>query len=287
MPPRCLSIDGFGHIADNADSIAIMTNMPKTVRSTTTDALDAAGNTTSSITKGFATGSAAMVSFALFCAFCIRADIKNKDISVLEPNTFFGLLMGAMMPYVFSAMSLKSVGTTAKQMLKKIEDQFESANGKLIFHKKVNPLKDMPMWYDECIQVGAEAALGETMWPVIVLVGSPLLVGVVLGKYALSGLLVGVIISGVQLAMSASNAGGAWDNAKKKLEQDGLAGSAEHAAAMTGDTVGDPLKDTAGPAVNVLMKLMAVIALVFAPLIAATRDGHGLLGCSLVADCKA
>jgi inorganic pyrophosphatase len=319
----CLTIDGYGPIADNAGGIAEMCKLPKRVRNTT-DALDAAGNTTAAIGKGFAIGSAAMVALALFGGYCTRADIKIADVSVLEPMTFFGLLIGSMLPYWFSAMTMKSVGKAAEKMVETVEHQFlgigEHKKWKEIGPKIFNgemASEDIPAdWYDACIEEATEASLREMIAPSALVMLTPLIMGIFFGKFALSGLLIGGVVSGVQMALSASNTGGAWDNAKKYIESRKweLEDSKDedlraelgvencqnlfesmckkdrhgaHEASIIGDTVGDPLKDTSGPAINILMKLMAIIALVFAPFIAACRDGYGLIGCSLNKNCNA
>merc|ERR1711871_317246 len=345
-----LTIDGYGPIADNAGGIAEMCGLPDEVREDT-DCLDAAGNTTAAIGKGFAIGSAAMVALALFGGYCTRADIKIEDVSVLEPMTFFGLLLGSMLPYWFSAMTMKSVGMAAEEMGEICRMQFGTEEGKRGLDGTMEP-KDWRSpesmgtkgmgWYELCIAKATESSLKEMGAPSALVMLSPLLMGIFFGKFALSGLLVGGIVSGIQMALSASHTGGAWDNAKKyieankyhrnllaragvtdeeeiqailnpsegkvpsaasanwqkTLEDKGILadkallekmvkGTDAHTAAVVGDTAGDPLKDTSGPAINILMKLMAIIALVFAPFIAATKDGYGLLGCSLARDCTA
>merc|ERR1711998_664560 len=247
---------------------------------------------------GFAIGSAAMVALALFGGYCTRADIKIKDVSILEPMTFFGLLVGSMLPYWFSAMTMKSVGLAAMAMVQTCEKQFKTPIGEKII--KADRAEAMALideyvseeysgenaWYAECIAVATQQSLREMVAPSALVMFSPLVVGIFFGKFALSGLLVGGIVSGIQMALSASNTGGAWDNAKKYIEAKDIPdkpaglnkGAPAHIAAVIGDTVGDPLKDTSGPAINILMKLMAIIALVFAPFVAATRDGYGLIG---------
>lgn len=296
----CLTIDGFGPIADNAGGIAEMAVSHDPTTRETTDALDAAGNTTAAIGKGFAIGSAAMVALALFGGYCTRAGIQPADVSIMEPMTFFGLLMGSMLPYWFSAMTMKSVGMAAESMVQTCKEQFETEEGKAILAGTKTP---GPEWYTKCIAAATKHSLAEMIAPSALVMLSPLLMGVIFGKFALSGLLIGGIVSGIQMALSASNTGGAWDNAKKWVSSKGfeeentelkkLLGGDEALykaaldATIIGDTVGDPLKDTSGPAINILMKLMAIIALVAAPFVAATRGGYGLLGCSLARACTA
>jgi len=294
----CLTIDGYGPISDNAGGIAVMANMDESVRDMTDD-LDAAGNTTAAIGKGFAIGSAAMVALALFGGYCTRADIKIADVSVLEPMTFFGLLVGSMLPYAFSALTIKAVGEAAKDMVNQCKLQFndtDTYSGPQILAGEKKP---DAKWYEDCTGIATKKSLEEMKLPGALVMLSPLVMGIFFGKFALSGLLVGGIVSGVQMALSASNSGGAWDNAKKfitsakydgpdqHLKAELQKGTKSYQASIVGDTVGDPLKDTSGPAINILMKLMAIVALVFAPFVASTRDGFGLLGCSLNKNCSA
>jgi len=250
-----LTIDAYGPISDNAGGIAEMSGLPDEVR-TRTDCLDAAGNTTAAIGKGFAIGSAALVSLALFGAFCVRADVKKVDI--LDPWVFTGLLFGAMMPYAFAAMTMKSVGMAANDMVKECMEQFPKIMGP----------EQMEPDYDRCIKISTQASLREMIAPGALVLFSPLVTGIGFGKNACAGLLSGALVSSVQLAISMSNSGGAWDNSKKYISAGGLGkmfvkGSEAHKNSVTGDTVGDPLKDTSGPALNIVMKLTAIISLVF------------------------
>lgn len=261
-----LTIDVYGPISDNAGGIAEMCGLGPEVRRRT-DGLDAAGNTTAAIGKGFAIGSAALVSLALFGAYCVRADITIVDI--LEPWTFSGLLYGAMMPYWFSAMTMKSVGEAASDMVKECFQQFPK-----ILSGEMRPD------YQRCISISTEASLREMIAPGALVILSPLVAGVCFGKNCTAGLLSGALVSGVQLAISMSNTGGAWDNAKKYIESGGLGkehgkGSAAHKNAVTGDTVGDPLKDTSGPALNIVVKLSAIMSLVFGSVIADWSNKKG------------
>ncbi|KAG1327867.1 pyrophosphate-energized vacuolar membrane proton pump [Cocos nucifera] len=261
-----LSIDAYGPISDNAGGIAEMAGMSHRIRERT-DALDAAGNTTAAIGKGFAIGSAALVSLALFGAFVSRAAISTVD--VLTPKVFIGLIVGAMLPYWFSAMTMKSVGSAALKMVEEVRRQFNTTPG--LMDGSVRPD------YANCVKISTDASIREMIPPGALVMLTPLIVGTFFGVETLSGVLAGALVSGVQIAISASNTGGAWDNAKKYIEAGasehartlGPKGSEPHKAAVIGDTIGDPLKDTSGPSLNILIKLMAVESLVFAPFFAA------------------
>lgn len=253
-----LTIDAYGPICDNAGGIAEMCHMPHSTRERT-DELDAAGNTTAAIGKGFAIGSAALVSLALFGAFVTATGIK--DVDILRAFPFAGLLFGAMIPYWFSAMTMKSVGVAAFDMVKEVERQLDvnTETGRFIRQGKMDPD------YAACIAISTQASLREMIAPGALVIATPILVGFLFGVECLAGVLAGNLVSGVQIAISASNTGGAWDNAKKYLSSTGRKGTDEYKAAVIGDTVGDPLKDTSGPSINILIKLSAIISVVFAP----------------------
>ena len=252
-----VSVDGYGPIADNAGGIAEMAGLPAEVRGIT-DKLDAVGNTTAAIGKGFCIGSATLTSLAFIMSF-IHA--TGTEISLSDPKVLVGMLVGAMLPYLFSALTIGSVGKAANKMVEEVRAQFE--NNPAILEGKAAPD------YNRCIDISTKASLREMILPGLIAILAPILGGLVLGAEGLGGILIGGLVSAIMLAVFMANAGGAWDNAKKFVEGGnfGGKGSDTHKAAITGDTVGDPLKDTAGPAMDILIKLMSVISLIFVPVL--------------------